>query len=195
MVSGLSFFTATGDSLPYGGARRYRLGNATPYSGRARSGGEVDDADAPLAADGGARALRLRPSGPNGYTEKMSYASSDTWLVEQEELRAAEARAAAFRAAEQDAERISREFTASRPPDSPAYGAEWTTRTGSSGSLIFVFSVVLDLEEDFDPREYPGDAADCATEELRRRLFGSSVGEWGVYVVSVTARPRSSSGD
>ena len=125
----------------------------------------------------------------------MSYASSDTWLVEQEELRAAEARAAALDAAEQDAELISREFAASRPPDSPAYDAEWTTRYGSRGRLIFVFSVVLDLDDDADVRDYPYDAARHATKDLWQRLVGSKVDEWGVYVVSVTGRPRSASGD
>lgn len=125
----------------------------------------------------------------------MSYASSDTWLADQSERKAAKAKADAFRAAEQDAERIKQEFVASRPPDSPAYDAEWTTRTGSKGRLIFVFSVVLDLNDDFDTRDYPGDVADSATEELRKRLVGTDVDEWGVYVVTVTARPRSSSGD
>lgn len=137
----------------------------------------------------------MRFGGPDGYTGNMSYASSDTWQAEQAELRAAEARAAAFSAAEQDAERISREFAASRPPDSPAYDAEWTTRTGSSGSLIFVFAVVLDLDADFDVEDYPSDEALSATEDLRRRLVGSKVDDWNVYVVTVTERRKPSAGD
>lgn len=125
----------------------------------------------------------------------MSYASSDTWLADQAERSAAEAKAAAFRAAEQDAERIRQEFVASRPPDSPAYDAEWTTRTGSKGRLIFVFSVVLDLNDDFDVRDYPYDAARHATTDLRQRLVGSKVDEWNVYVVTVTGRRRPPASD
>ena len=64
----------------------------------------------------------------------MSYAGSDTWQAEQAELRAAEARAAAFSAAEQDAERISREFPASRPPDSPGVALPNPVPNGSIGT-------------------------------------------------------------
>ena len=93
-----------------------------------------------------------------------------------------------------DAERVRKEFVESLPPDSPAYDAEWTTRYGSKGRLIFEFSVVLDLDgDDFDIRDYPGEAADAATADLRRRVSGSKVGKWGVFVVTVTGRPRRSS--
>ena len=103
---------------------------------------------------------------------------------------------AALDVAKQDAEGVRKEFVASLPPDSPAYDAEWTTRYGSEDRLIFVFSVVLDLDgHDFDVRDYPGDAADAATADLRRRLVGAKVGDWGVYVVSVTGRRRPSSSD
>lgn len=122
----------------------------------------------------------------------MSYARLETRLADR---RAAAALAAAFDAAKQDAERIRKEFVASRPPDSPAYDAEWTTRYGSEDRLIFVFSVVLDLNEDFDVRDYPHDEALSATEDLRRRLVGTKVDDWGVYVVTVTSRLKSSSGD
>ena len=61
--------------------------------------------------------------------------------------------------------------------------------------LIFVFSVVLDLEEDFDTRDYPTEAAARATADLRNRLVGTKVDHWGVYVVTVTGRARSSSDD
>jgi len=60
--------------------------------------------------------------------------------------------------------------------------------------LIFVFSVVLDLDgEDFDIRNYPYEAARNATTDLRKRLRGTKVAEWGVSVVTVTGRPRRSS--
>ena len=61
------------------------------------------------------------------------------------------------------------------------------------GSLDFVFSVVLDLEEDFETRDYPNEAAASATPNLRNRLVGIKVDEWGVFVVAVTGRARRSS--
>ena len=107
----------------------------------------------------------------------------------QHELSAAEFQAA-LDAAKQDSERVRKEFVASLPADSPAYDAEWTTRYGSKDRLIFVFSVVLDLDgEDFDIRDYPGEAAYNATADLRRRISGTKVGKWGVFVVTVTGRP------
>ena len=121
----------------------------------------------------------------------MSYPSVDAW---QDELSAVEFQAA-LNAAKQDAERVRAEFVENLPPGSPAYDAEWTTRYGSEDRLIFVFSVVLDLEEDFDTREYPNEAAACATTDLRSRLVGTKVDDWGVYVVTVTGRPRPSSSD
>ena len=122
----------------------------------------------------------------------MSYPSVYAW---QDELSAAEFQAA-LDAAKQDAERVKKQFVESLVPDSPAYDAEWTTRYGSEDRLIFVFSVVLDLDGDnFDIRDYPGEAADAATMDLRRRLVGTKVDDWGVYVVTVTGRPRPSSSD
>ena len=122
----------------------------------------------------------------------MSWPSVYAW---QDELSAAEYQAA-LDAAKQDAERVRREFVASLPPESPVYDAEWTTRHGSKDRLIFVFSVVLDLDgDDFDIRDYPGEEADAATADLRRRISGTKVGRWGVFVVTVTVRPRSSSYD
>ena len=122
----------------------------------------------------------------------MSWPSVYAW---QDELSAAEFKAA-LDAAKQDAERVRKEFVESLPPDSPAYDAEWTTRYGSKDRLIFVFSVVLDLDgEDFDIRDYPYEAAD-ATPPLT--CAGESSGDqgwlkWGVFVVTVTGRPRRSS--
>ena len=121
----------------------------------------------------------------------MSYPSGHVW---QDELGAAEFQAA-LDAAKQDAERVRTEFVESLPPGSPAYDAEWTTRYGSEDRLIFVFSVVLDLEEDFDTRDYPHEAAASATADLRNRLVGTKVDDWGVYVVTVTGRPRPASSD
>ena len=115
----------------------------------------------------------------------MSYPSVYAW---QDDLSAAEYQAA-LDAAKQDAERVRAEFVESLPPDSPAYDAEWTTPYGSEDRLIFVFSVVLDLEEDFDTREYPAEAAAGATAWLRNRHVGTKVDDWGVVVVTVTGRP------
>ena len=118
----------------------------------------------------------------------MSWPSVYAW---QDELSAAEFQAA-LDAAKHDAERVRTEFVASLPADSPAYDAEWTTRYGSKDRLIFVFSVVLDLDgEDFDIRDYPYDAARNATTDLRKRLMATKVAKWGVFVVTVTGRPRS----
>ena len=120
----------------------------------------------------------------------MSYPRVHAW---QDKLSAAEFQVA-LDAAKQDAERVRKEFVASLPPDSPAYDAEWTTRYGSKDRLIFEFSVVLDLDgDDFDIRDYPYEAVSCAKADLRKRLTGTKVAEWGVYVVTVTGRPRSSS--
>ena len=94
----------------------------------------------------------------------MSYPSVYAW---QDELSAAEFQAA-LDAAKRDAERVRKEFVKSLPPGSPAYDAEWTTRYGSKDRLIFVFSVVLDLEEDFDTRDYPTEAAARATADLSK---------------------------
>ena len=116
----------------------------------------------------------------------MSYPSVYAW---QDELSAAEFQAA-LDGAKPDAERVRKEFVESLPLGSPAYDAEWTTRYGSRDRLIFEFSVVLDLDgDDFDLRDYPGEAADAATADLRRRISGTKVGKWGVVVVTVTGRP------
>ena len=113
----------------------------------------------------------------------------------QDELSAVEYQAA-LDAAKRDAERVTAEFVESLPAGSPAYDAEWTTRYGSKDRLIFEFAVVLDLDgDDFDIRDYPGEVADAATADLRKRLASTRVAEWGVYVVTVTGRPKSSYGD
>ncbi len=123
---------------------------------------------------------------------QMSFPSVYAW---QDDLGAVEYQAA-LDAAKQDAERITADFVASLPAGSPAYDAEWTTRYGSQDRLIFVFSVVLDLDEDhFDIRDYPYEAAGSATAGLRKRLTGTKVDEWGVVVVTLTGRPRTSSDD
>ena len=101
----------------------------------------------------------------------------------------------ALEAAKRDAERIREDFVEHLPADSPVYDAEWTTRYGSKNRLIFVFSVVLDLDENFDTRDYPYEAAGSATADLRKRLVGTRVDDWGVYVVTVTGRPKPSSSD
>ena len=120
----------------------------------------------------------------------MSYPSVYAW---QDELSATDFQAA-LDAAKQDAERVRKEFVESLPPDSPAYDAEWTTRYGSKDRLIFEFSVVLDLDgDDFDISDYPYEAARNATTDLRKRLMATKVAEWGVFVVTVTGRPRQSS--
>ena len=117
----------------------------------------------------------------------MSYPSVYAW---QDELSAAEFQAA-LDAAKEDAERVRTEFVESLPAGSSAYDAEWTTRYGSQDRLIFVFSVVLDLDgDDFDIRDYPGEAADAATADLRKRLVGTKVDHWGVFVVTVTGPPQ-----
>ncbi len=121
----------------------------------------------------------------------MSWPSVYAW---QDELSATEFQAA-LDAAKQDAERVRTEFVESLPPGSAAYDAEWTTRYGSRDRLIFVFSVVLDLDEDFDVSDYPYEAARNATTDLRKRLIGTKVAKWGVFVVNVTGRPRSSCDD
>ena len=122
----------------------------------------------------------------------MSYPSVYAW---QDELSATEFQAA-LDAAKQEAERVRTDFVDSLPPGCPAYDAEWTTRYGSKDRLIFEFSVVLDLDgDDFDIRDYPYEAADNTTADLRRRLLGTKVAEWGVFVVTVTGRPRSSCDD
>ena len=122
----------------------------------------------------------------------MSYPSVYAW---QDELSAAEHQAA-LDAAKQDAERVRKEFVESLPPDSAAYDAEWTTRYGSKDRLIFVFSVVLDLDgEDFDIRDYPYEAADATQPLTCANEFHGDQGwlKWGVFVVTVTGRPRRSS--
>ena len=122
----------------------------------------------------------------------MSLPSVYSW---QDELSAVEYQAA-LDAAKRDADRVRAEFVESLPADSPAYDAEWRTRYGSKDRLIFVFSVVLDLDEDdFDIRDYPYEAADNATADLRKRLADTKVAEWGVFVVIVTGRPKPSSDD
>ena len=122
----------------------------------------------------------------------MSYASVYAW---QDELSATEFQAA-LDAAKQDAERVRTEFVGKLPADSPAYDANWTTRYGSKNRLIFGFSVVLDLDgEDFDIRDYPYEAARNAATDLRKRLLGTKVSEWGVFVVTLTGRPQPSSDD
>ena len=81
--------------------------------------------------------------------------------------------------AKQDAERVRKEFVDSLPFSCPAYDADWTTRYGSRDRLIFVFAVVLDLDNDADTRDYPYEAA-------RKRERRSVGGAWSA--------PRSMSG-
>ncbi len=77
----------------------------------------------------------------------MTGAPADEWSAD-EYLGAL---TAAVRAAKQ----IRSDFVSGLSPSSPAYDLEWELRYGSEDRLIFVFSVVIDLEEDFDVREYP----------------------------------------
>ena len=122
----------------------------------------------------------------------MSLLSVYAW---QDELSAVEYQAA-LDAAKRDAERVTAEFVESLPAGSPAYDAEWTTRYGSKDRLIFEFSVVLDLDgDDFDIRDYPYEAVSYAKADLRKRLTGTKVAEWGVFVVTVTGRPKPSCDD
>ena len=122
----------------------------------------------------------------------MSLPSVYAW---QDELSAVEYQAA-LDAAKQDAERVTAEFVETLPADSPAYDAEWTTRYGSKDRLIFEFSVVLDLDgDDFDIRDYPYEAVAKATADLRKRLTGTKVAKWGVFVVTVSGRPKPSCDD
>ena len=88
------------------------------------------------------------------------------------------------------AKRIRSDFVASLSPCSPAYDLEWELRHGSEDRLIFVFSVVIDLEEDFDVGEYPRDEVNRLTADLRERIAGTEVDAWDVWVVTVQARPR-----
>ena len=97
--------------------------------------------------------------------------------------------------AKQDAERVREEFVASLPADALAYDAEWTTRIGSKGRLIFVFSVVLDLEDNMNFHDYPGEEMARATSDLRKRLADTKVARWNVFVVTVECRPRPKSDD
>lgn len=102
----------------------------------------------------------------------------------------------ALNAAKQDAERVRAEFVRSLPADSPAYDAEWTTQYGSEDQLIFEFSVVLDLDpENFDVRRYPREAVNRAVTDLRKRLAGTGVDAWGVWIVTVDVRPKPPSDD
>ncbi len=93
---------------------------------------------------------------------------------------------AAMRAAKQ----IRSDFVANLSRCSPAYDLEWELRYGSEDRLIFVFSVVIDLAEDFDVQEYPRDEVNRLTADLRERIGGTEVDDWDVWVVTVTARPR-----
>ena len=120
-------------------------------------------------------------------SDSVPYAALD-------ELSAGEFRAA-LDAAKHEAEQIREDFIASRPSGSLAYDAEWTMRYGSQDRLIFVFAVVLHLEENFDVRDYPYDITRSATADLRKRLIGTKVDDWGPCVVTVRVRPKASSLD
>ena len=120
-------------------------------------------------------------------SDSMPYAALDELSAEEFQ--------AALDAAKQEAEQIRKDFIASLPSGSPAYDAEWTMRYGSQDRLIFVFSVVLDLEENFDVRDYPYDTTRSATADLRRRLIGTKVDDWGPCVVTVRVQPKASSVD
>ena len=102
----------------------------------------------------------------------------------------------ALDAAKRDAERVGAEFVRNLPADSPAYDVDWTTRYGSEDRLIFEFSVVLDLDpENFDVRRYPREAVNRAVADLRKRLVGTAVDAWGVWIVTVDVRPKPPSDD
>ena len=123
----------------------------------------------------------------NTMNHPMAYASrEDRGAVEIE---------AALAAAKEDAERVRAEFVDGLPADSLAYDAEWTTRYGSEDRLIFIFSVVLDLDEKLRMRDYPREAVNQVIADLRRRLVGTRVDAWGVWVVTIALRPKPSSDD
>lgn len=93
------------------------------------------------------------------------------------------------------AEKVSSDFVENLPPRSLAYDVEWRTRHGSDDQLIFVFTIVLDLEESLDLRDYPREAVKRITADLRKRLAGTKVDSWGTWVVTATARPKLSTDD
>lgn len=96
----------------------------------------------------------------------------------------------ALKSAMRAANKVRKEFLSSLPPCSVAYDLEWVLRYGSEERLIFVFSVIIDLEENFDVQAYPREEVNRITADLRERLIGTEVDAWGVWVVTVTARPR-----
>lgn len=108
----------------------------------------------------------------NTMDHPMAYAHHDDRSVAEIE--------AALAAAKEDAERVRAEFVDGLPADSLAYDAEWTTQYGSEDRLIFIFSVVLDLDEKLRMRDYPREAVNQVIADLRRRLVGTRVDAWGV---------------
>ena len=96
----------------------------------------------------------------------------------------------ALKSAMRAANKVRKEFLSSLPPCSVAHDLEWVLRYGSEDRLIFVFSVIIDLEESFDLQAYPREEVNGVTADLRERLIGTEVDAWGVWVVTVTARPR-----
>ena len=111
-------------------------------------------------------------------------------MTSAQDQRSADAYVETLTAAMRAAKQIRSDFVASLSPRSPAYDLEWELRYGSEDRLIFVFSVVIDLAEDFDVREYPRDAVNRLTADLRERIGGTEIDAWDVWVVTVTARPR-----
>ena len=87
---------------------------------------------------------------------------------------------AALDVADHDAGLVRKEFVESLPHSSPACDAEWTTQYVSEDRLICVFSMVLDLEEDFESRDYSYEAAARATADLTNRLVGTKVDYWAI---------------
>ena len=116
------------------------------------------------------------------YASTVSYSISN---AAQDERSAAE-----FQAAKDAADEVKSEFVRDLPPGSPVYDLEWITRYGSNDRLIFVFSVVIDLDEDFERSEYPDAEMDDLTADLWKKIIGSKVDDWGVGVVTATARPK-----
>lgn len=60
---------------------------------------------------------------------------------------------------------------------------------GEEGQPVFVFSLLLDLDEDFDPAEFPSEAVEQLKADLRARVVDSEVDHWD-WLVTAAARPR-----
>ena len=61
-------------------------------------------------------------------------------------------------------------------------GLAFSVEAGGDDQPLFVFTIQVSLEEDFDAAEWPADAVEELTADLRSRISGTEIDNWDWFV-------------